>query len=403
MTHPNDTLTRIVLHTPVPEALGAEIERRLFFVSPEITDYELVVKDGGVHGVTLYAAEPLDREALTAKVNSMVDNDVRKQLVTPAKAIWTSAHERTPRTDIFELLAGTGVVSETGEGQVALGEPLLSLFAYFDRAICDLLAQDFDVREYRYPTLISTKALEAAGYFRAFPQHLMFVTRLRNDLDVYQTFQESYAAGGVTSDTLDSCGNVDYCLPPTMCYHTFHQHSGRTLEADRLHVVTARGKSFRFEAAYSATLERLWDFTIREIVFMGTREDVLNSRERFMRKVFGFVVELGLSGFCEVGNDPFFCASDTSERIWSQRLMELKYELRLHVAPDRSIAVGSFNFHDDLFGKAFGIDHGANGPTRSGCVGFGLERLVYAFLCQYGLDSADWPAQVRSAVARGLR
>ncbi|MEU1128264.1 hypothetical protein ABZ383_00045 [Streptomyces sp. NPDC005900] len=403
MTHPNETLTRIDLHAPVPEALGAEIERRLFFVSPEITDYELVVKDSGVHGVTLYAAEPLDREALTAKVNSMVDNDVRKQLVTPAKAIWTSAHERTPRTDIFELLTRTGVVSETGEGQVALGEPLLSLFAYFDRAVCHLLAQDFDAREYRYPTLIRTKALETAGYFKAFPQHLMFVTRLRNDLDVYQTFQESYAASGVTSDTLGSCGNVDYCLPPTMCYHTFHQHSGRKLEADRLHVVTARGKSFRFEAAYSTTLERLWDFTIREIVFMGAREDVLNSRERFMRKVFGFVDELGLSGFCEVGNDPFFCATDTSERIWSQRLMELKYELRLHVAPDRSIAVGSFNFHDDLFGKAFGIDHGANGPTRSGCVGFGLERLVYAFLCQYGLDSADWPAQVRSAVAGGLR
>ncbi len=403
MTHPNDALTRIDLHGPVPEALGPEIERRLFFVSPEITGYELIVEGGEVHGVTLYSAEPIAQEALTAKVNAMVDNDVRKQLSTPAKAIWTSPHERTPHTEIFELLAKSDAVSETGEGQVALGEPLISLFTYFDRAVCDLLAQDFDAREYRYPTLVKTKALETAGYFKSFPQHLMFVTRLRNDLDVYQTFQESYAADGITSGTLDSCGNVDYCLPPTMCYHTFHQHSGRTLEEDRLHVVTARGKSFRFEAAYSTTLERLWDFTIREIVFMGTREDVLNSRERFMRKVFAFVGELGMSGFCEVGNDPFFCATDTSERIWSQRLMELKYELRLHVAPERSIAVGSFNFHDDLFGKAFGIDHGTNGPTRSGCVGFGLERLVYAFLCQYGLDTAAWPAQVRSAVAGGLR
>ncbi|GAA2990765.1 hypothetical protein [Kitasatospora sp. NPDC006786] len=399
MTHPDEVLTRIDLRSPIPGALAAEIERRLFFVSPEITGFVVPVEGDEVRSVTLRSGQPLPHDALTEKVNSMVDNDVRRQWVTPAKAVWTSPHQRTPHQDVFELLSGTGAVTEVGEGQVAVGEPLLSLFSYFDRAVCDLLAEDHEVREYRYPTLIRTKALETAGYFKAFPQHLMFVTRLRNDLDVYRAFQERQAVTGIDSAVLDSCGNVDYCLPPTMCYHTFNQYSDRTLEAGRLHVVTSRGKSFRFEAAYATSLERLWDFTIREMVFMGSREDVLDSRERFMRKVFVFVEELGLSGFCEVGNDPFFCGADTSERIWSQRLMELKYELRLHVAPGRTIAVGSFNFHDDLFGKAFGIDHGANGPARSGCVGFGLERLVYAFLCQYGLDTAAWPAQVRTAVS----
>ncbi|BFV59624.1 hypothetical protein KCMC57_up47280 [Kitasatospora sp. CMC57] len=401
MTHTDDVLTRIDLHSPIPEALATEIERRLFFVSPEITGFEVTADGGEVRSVTLRSERPLPHEALTEKVNSMVDNDVRKQWVTPPKAVWTSPHTRPLHQDVFELLAATGAVTEVGEGQVALGEPLISLFDYFDRAVCDLLAEDHEVREYQYPTLIPTKALETAGYFKSFPQHLMFVTRLRNDLDVYRGFQQKQAVTGIDPAVLDSCGNVDYCLPPTMCYHTFNQYSHRTLDGDRLHVVTSRGKSFRYEAAYATSLERLWDFTIREMVFMGAREDVLSSRERFMHKVFAFVEELGLSGRCEVGNDPFFCGTDTSERIWSQRLLELKYELRLDVAAGRTIAVGSFNFHDDLFGKVFGIDHGTDGPTRSGCVGFGLERLVYAFLCQYGLDTAAWPAPVRAAVSGG--
>jgi seryl-tRNA synthetase len=390
--------TRIALRAPIPAALAEEVERRLLFVSPEITGFELAVDDRGVHEVTLFSREPVDHDVLTEKVNYVVDNDVRKQLATPAKAVWTSPERRATHDGIFDLLAETGAVTEVGEGQVALGEPLLSLFAYFDRAVLSLLAEDFTAREYRYPTLIRTTALETAGYFRNFPQHLMFVTRLRNDIDVYRDFGAAHTTTGVDSSVLDLCGNVDYCLPPTMCYHTFQQYSGRTLAADALHVVTSQGKSFRFEAGYSTTLERLWDFTIREIVFLGSREDVLDARERFMRKVFGFVEALGLGGRCEVGNDPFFCGTDTSERIWSQRLMGLKYELRLDVAPDRTIAVGSFNFHDDLFGRAFGIEHGANGPIRSGCVGFGLERLVYAFLCQYGLDRQDWPEPVRRAV-----
>ena len=32
------------------------------------------------------------------------------------------------------------------------------------------------------------------------------------------------------------------------------------------------------------------------------------------------------------------------------------------------------------------------------CVGFGLERLVYAFLCQHGLDDSRWPASVRREI-----
>jgi seryl-tRNA synthetase len=388
--------TRIDLSAPLPQALSGEVERRLLFVSPEITGFELAIADGEVHGVILYSGEPLQHDAMAAKVNYVVDNDVRPQWVTQPSPVWTSPHRRGTHSDVFDMLAAAGAVSAVGEGQVAVGEPLLSLLGYFDRAVLDLLADDFVAREYRYPTLIRTSALEAAGYFSNFPQHLMFVTRLRNDVDVYRAFQHGYAGAGIDSTVLDLAGNVDYCLPPTMCYHTFQQYSGRELAADRLHVVTSRGKSFRFEAGYATTLERLWDFTIREIVFLGSREDVLNARELFMRKVFAFVDALGLSGSCEVGNDPFFCGADTSQRIWSQRLMELKYELRLDVAPEKTIAVGSFNFHDDLFGRAFAIDHGGGGPIRSGCVGFGLERLVYAFLCQYGLERDDWPDRVRS-------
>ncbi|MDN0201124.1 hypothetical protein [Streptomyces sp. S.PNR 29] len=392
--------THVDLHTPLPEALAPEIERRLYFVSPDITGFELVRAEGEVHGVALVTNGSPARDVLAEKVNYMVDNDVRTQWVTPPKAIWTSPHQRSPQDGVFEQLLENGAVSEAGEGQVAVGEPLLSLLAYFDAAVREILARDFAAVEYRYPTLISTAALQTSGYFKSFPQHLMFVSRLRNDIDVYRAFQTTYADTGVDPTVLDHCGNVDYCLPPTMCYHTFHQYKGRTLDPGRLHVVTARGKSFRFEAAYAAALERLWDFTIREIVFMGSREEVLSARELFMRKVFAYIEELGLSGFCAVGNDPFFCGTDTSGRIWSQRLLELKYELQLPVAPDRTVAVGSFNFHDDLFGQAFGIEHGDEGPVRSGCVGFGLERLVYAFLCQYGVVPENWPAPVRAGTGR---
>ncbi|MFI5727002.1 hypothetical protein [Streptomyces cyaneofuscatus] len=395
---PGPVRTRVDLHTTLPGELAEEVERRLLFVSAEISGFQLIVENGAVVGAVLESDAPLDRASLAEKINRVVDGDVRDQRTTLPKVVWTSPHEHTTEEGTFELLHRSGMVGAARDGLVALGEPLLSLLDHLDNAVKGLLRQDFAPVEFRYPTLISTQAMEATGYLASFPHHLMFVTRLHNDIDVYQEFQRSHEERGLDSTVLDSCRNVDYCLPPTMCYHTFDQYRDRTLPAEGLHVVTAKGKAFRFEAGYATSLERLWDFTIREIVFMGEREEVLAARRRFMQRTFAFIEDLGLAGFCEVGNDPFFGGPDTSTRIWSQKLMELKYELRIPVAPERTVAAASFNFHDDLFGEKFGIGYGPDATVRSACVGFGLERLAYAFLCRHGLDVDAWPASVRAGV-----
>jgi hypothetical protein len=98
---------------------------------------------------------------------------------------------------------------------------------------------------------------------------------------------------------------------------------------------------------------------------------------------------LGLTGRCEVANDAFFL-KDSADHAWSQRFLELKYELRLDVDAETTIAVGSFNFHERFFADSFRIGSGAD-HVHTACVGFGLERLTYAFLCRHGLDPARWP------------
>jgi seryl-tRNA synthetase len=251
-----------------------------------------------------------------------------------------------------------------------------------------------NAQEFQYPTLLPTSVLDAFGYFGSFPQFAMFVTRLHNDIDVYRAFRADYSENRrITPSLFKHCGNHDYCLPPTMCYHTYHQLRDSTLKANR--VVTARGKSFRFESKYYRGLERLWDFTIREIVFLGSREFVLECRESFMRASFALMEELGLRGFSEVANDPFFITQDTAGKIFNQRMMELKYELRLNVDGERTIAAASFNLHENFFGDAFRISHQDRTPIATGCVGFGLERIAYAFLCQYGVDQSNWPEPLR--------
>ena len=391
---------RIEFPRSVPAALSDEVTKRLHFVSAQIDQFQLIGDEDRVWAVELRWTRPESRpsaEALTLlerNVLEFVEREVLVQRVVPPRELWRADVVRPPAEDTFAKLVAQGVAYEAGDGQVGLAEPIISLLDYLDRRVRSIAMALPRAREFMYPTLLPNKVLEDFGYFKSFPQFVMFITRLHNDLDVYRRFSEEYSESGrIDKRVFSYCENVDYCLPPTMCYHTYHQLRGRELEGDG--VFTARGKSFRFESKYHSGLERLWDFTIREVVFLGSQSFVLEQRSAFLKSTFELMEELKLGGRCEVANDHFFAAPDVASKIFSQRLMELKYELLLDVAPGRSIACASFNFHGAFFGDAFSIAQQGGNPAVTGCVGFGLERLAYAFVCQHGLDPRAWPEPVR--------
>ncbi|WP_435244768.1 hypothetical protein [Streptomyces sioyaensis] len=391
---------RITLEEPVAEASRSEFESRIYFVSGLIEKFSVSPVDGWIREVSVSTARPVDPADIARKLNLLVSRQIAPLLSVAPKEIWRSKHQLVLVRNVFEDMLAQGMVTEAGEGQLALSGEFLGLMAYLDGRIRDIVGDEFDGREYRYPTLLPFEVIERAGYLSSFPQYLMFVTRLHSDLDVYADFQETVSEGDADpAALLRNCGQVDYCLPPTMCFHTYHQLRGQAVSDG---VVTARGKSFRFESRYSRSLERLWDFTIREIVFVGSRDFVLGRREDFMNRVFALVEELELAGHSEPASDLFFRQEDTAEQIATQRLMELKYELRLPVAADRTISVGSFNFHERFFTDSFGISHTDDIPAYTGCAGIGLERITYAFLCRHGLDPEQWPAAAREGARRAL-
>ncbi len=375
----------IPLKVPVPATFSQELGKRLFYVSDEIKDFKLIGNDALIQGVEVSLSGENGTGTLAEKIDYIVTTDILRQKEIPSAVIWRSNQTAAYHPRMFQTLLDKGIAFETGPGLVGFGEPLISFLNYLDTRLKNIAKDVFQAREYQYPTLVPTRVMEELDYFTSFPHFIMFVTRLHNDVDVYRAFLADYEGQKHISPSVFSyCHNHDFCLPPTMCYHTFHQLRDRRIE-DNL-VVTSRGKSFRFESKYSSGLERLWDFTIREIVFLGTREFVLSSRQQFMRHAQALVEELGLCGYCEIAHDPFFVGPQTVDKILSQKLMELKYELRIQVDPHKSIAVGSFNYHDTFFGQRFQLSQDGKTPLVTGCVGFGLERLVYAFLCQHGLD-----------------
>jgi hypothetical protein len=147
------------------------------------------------------------------------------------------------------------------------------------------------------------------------------------------------------------------------------------------------------------TLERLWEFSLREIIFVGPQAWVDAQRRVALEATAALVEEIGLDSWIETANDPFFVTNFAAQRFF-QLGSQTKYELRLglpYAGKDHSVAAASFNLHNDFFGRSYGISLSPE-FAFTGCVGFGLERFVWALFAQFGPVSKDWPARARIAL-----
>lgn len=389
----------VALATPVPASHSEQLAQRVYYVAPDIAAFRLVREGDTITGVELTTAAEADHAALARRLDDVSSTEVLPQRLSTPQVVWRSPHAPRPATGVFDAMAAAGVAHEMGDGAVATGPPFSTVLDALDARVRGIATRRFGAVEYRYPTLVSTAALRRGNYLTSFPQLLMSASRLCVDLDVYRRFVAELDAAGDPGPLLTRYGtHAGYCLPPTMCFHTYHQFAGRTLAADRL-VVTARGRSFRFESRYSRTLERLWDFTIRETVFLGDETTVADLRSGFVTAACALAEELGLAGRVESADDPFFAGRTVPRRVLAQRLGGLKYELRVPAEEGRTFSVASFNVHGTTFGGPYDIRLPDGDVAHTACVGFGLERFAFALFCQHGADIRDWPAGLRDSIA----
>jgi acyl carrier protein len=287
-----------------------------------------------------------------------------------------------------EALCARGDLTLLGPGRVALGGTALTLRRFFDAAAMRW-ARELGAHEHEFPSLIPLETLERAGYVASFPHLLTLAGHLEPSLELLRRV-------GERPDSLvrDDLAPPRYALGPAVCYHCYPLWAGRTL--DGATVLSARSRCYRNEADEAPPLERLWDFTMREIVVLGTRTEVEATREALVRRAGELVVSLGLDGRIETASDPFFTRIADGKHAF-QRAGALKYELGLTVdASGRTVAAASFNHHRDHFGRRFDIRLANGTAAHTGCVALGLERWVLAFFAQHGLDERAWPEEVRA-------
>jgi len=275
------------------------------FVDETITD---IVIDGDTLRVTHNS--PHGADVIESRLNRLIDRFSKGDFGFKENILFENKVDSPYKGDIIAELVESKIIKVLEPGLFIFREPFSSLMRFLDYAFVTRIANRFDVKEESYPAVIHCETLNKTNHFTSFPEHIHFLTHLREDLDVIETFSQSIReAGGWKQDepmSLDAnMPRPKFVMNPSTCYHCYEGLQNETLEGDGV-VVTAISKCHRFESKNHTDFGRLLDFSMREIIFVGKPDFVKENRLKSIEYLKELAAEWNVDSFMEIANDPFF-------------------------------------------------------------------------------------------------
>ncbi|MBS0524889.1 MAG: amino acid--[acyl-carrier-protein] ligase [Proteobacteria bacterium] len=245
----------------------------------------------------------------------------------------------------------------------------------------------------RFPPGIGKWQLEQSGYLNSSPQLVGTVHSFTgNDAD-HRAMLDTIAQGG---DWTAGQRTTQIALAPAACYGVYPAVGARGRLPQQGALVDCYTWCFRHEPSIDPA--RMQMFRQREHVRLGSEEQALAFRETWKERGQAIIASLGLPFEVDVANDPFFGRTGRLLAA-SQREESLKFELLVPIhAKEHPTACVSFNYHRDLFGRAWKIETASGETAHTACVGFGVERITLALFKHHGFAVERWPASVRDVL-----
>ncbi len=391
---------KVDLENTVPEYLN-QVRYALTFLSEDVVSYDI---DENAAQLAMEFRPGTDMEAMQGRVDQLLQR-YRQNEFGVKSALYFDQRRQLPAIDTWAGLLERRWATPVGEGHVILRGLAAQLLALVDHKVLSMFAREFNAELEIFPSTIKSETLHRCNHFTSFPEHMDFVSHLKQDLELLSGFSSACRLEGWSPALHEGkMGAHDFAISPSCCYHAYEGMEGWDLPKPG-RSITAILNCHRYEGANHNALSRLRSFNMREVVWVGQPAWVIASRARAEELIHQWAKEWELSCTFEIANDMFF-TDDFSVKASFQRQQEAKRELRMDIPVDKnSISVFSSNFHATTFGKAFGITVGGR-PAVSACVGWGCERWVYALFSQFGFDTATWSAGLKkdyeAFTARGI-
>ena len=371
----------IAVHIPCAALLSASAAARaglaadLAFCHPDILGVAAITDDAVTLGVRA------DSSDLRSQVARVVELSVQSyRFVRSVQPLWE--RPALPRyaggLDAF-VTANTATL---GPGQYALIGPAAELRAFVDARL-RAIATELGAESWHLPSIEQTAdVIRDTGYLASHGQYVTFGYHLPCHHAELARFVADVKGGRLAwpeaHHRLEPSG---FILEPFVCHNVYRALKGSRVDGGR--AITALGTCYRHESFRFLPLLRQWEFSMREVVLVGSSGFVAQAREQLIEATQSLAHELDLDARLEIATDPFFVSEAASARTY-QTMRSTKLELSLGIDDTTRTAAASFNLHGNHFTQPMDITNPDGGAVETACIAFGVERWMAAIVARWG-------------------
>ncbi|HOT07419.1 MAG: Type-2 serine--tRNA ligase [Methanosaeta sp. PtaB.Bin039] len=330
---------------------------------------------------------------------------------------WELLWESQPRAPLFdrdpteEMLKAGWIKHGSSRGQWIFGPQATHIFRTFERIVEEEILRPLEYREMIFPKLDTWEIWKRSGHAQGVYPEIYFVCPPKTrDPAFWEEVMDHYKITHevpleMLKEKIDlPIGGMCYAQCPT--FWGFLQ--GTTLPTDELpiRVFDRSGTSHRYESGGIHGIERVDEFHRIEIVWLGSREQVVAEAERLKgcyKTIFEDILELR---WRMAWVTPWFMAQEGKTGLAEMSgAGTVDYEAVLPYSGNW-IEFQNLSVNGEKYPKGFTVKSQSGEPLWSGCSGVGLERWASAFLSQKGMDPENWPEAFRKRVGqmpKGIR
>lgn len=286
-----------------------------------------------------------------------------------------------------------------GRGQWIYGPQITRIFRAFERVLIEKVLKPLGYEEMVFPKLVPWEVWKRSGHAKGiYPEAYYVCAPKTRDPEYWEEVMDYYKVTNevpleMIKDRIEPIGGLCYAQCPPFWIFLM----GKTLPDSILpiKVFDRSGTSHRYESGGLHGIERLDEFHRVEIVWIGTKEQVIEHanelRERY-RRIFAEILDIE---WREAWVTPWFMAQEGMAGLAElKEVGTVDFEAILPYS-GKWLEFQNVSVNGDKYPKGFSVKLQSGKELWSGCSGVGLERWTAVLLAQKGLEPEQWTEEFR--------